>query len=105
LLFQIEQNQWRAPEEIESGQFEQVRQLVAFAAATVPHYRQPARRPFPGTRTEPAKLARIAAADTPDAAPVCGGCSQRECAEGTRRNFTISTSGSTGMIVEVGVPI
>jgi phenylacetate-CoA ligase len=40
LLYQLEQNQWRPAEQIAADQLAQARQVLAFAAATVPHYRQ-----------------------------------------------------------------
>jgi phenylacetate-CoA ligase len=102
LLFQIEQNQWRAPEEIEALQFGQLRQLVAFAAATVPHYRSllgdrfPAHELTPQSWREMPLLTRQMLHQS--AAAVRSGNVPKEHGG----NFTITTSGSTGMIVEVG---
>lgn len=40
LLYQIEQNQWRPAENIAADQLVQARQVLSFAAETVPYYRQ-----------------------------------------------------------------
>ena len=53
LLFHLEQNQWRPPGEIASAQFAQLRQLVSFAAATVPHYRRILGGDFPTESLNP----------------------------------------------------
>lgn len=101
LLFQIEQNQWRAPEELIARQLDQARQVIRFAAATVPYYRQQLGNNYQATGlkqenwSEVPILSRKAlheakASMRSDSLPVEHG-----------RTFSIETSGSTGMVVEV----
>ena len=101
LLFQLEQNQWRTPDEIASAQFDQLRQLVAFAATTVPHYRRQLGGRFPTeslnaqTWQEIPVLSRKALHEA--AADLRSDCIPKEHGN----TFPIRTSGSTGMVVEV----
>jgi len=101
LLFQIEQNQWRTPEQIESAQFDQVRKLVSFAAATVPHYRQQWGNRFPVGDIDPQSWREIPVLTRKalHAAPAAIRSEQIPREHG--RSVPISTSGSTGMVVEV----
>ena len=101
LLFQLEQNQWRTPGEIVSAQFDQIRQLVSFAATTVPHYRQTLGNRFPAEDINPQTWHEV---------PILDRKALHEAATGLRSElvpkehggtFPISTSGSTGMVVEV----
>jgi len=101
LLFHLEQNQWRPPGEIVSAQFDQLRQLVPFAAATVPHYRRMLGSRFPTESINPQTWQEI---------PVLSRKALHEAADDLRseriptehgKTFPVRTSGSTGMVVEV----
>ncbi len=101
MLFQIEQNQWRPAEEIELQQFAQVKQIAAFAAATVPYYRQRLGRDFSAvdlTLQNWREFPVLTRKATHEA-----GLSLRS--ESVPKNhgdtYSLSTSGSTGMVVEV----
>jgi len=101
LLFQIEQAQWRTPAEIRSAQFDQVRKVFAFAAATVPHYRDLLGGGFAADGLDPQSWLDI---------PILSRRALHEAGKTLRseripprhgRTFPIRTSGSTGMVVEV----
>lgn len=101
LLFQIEQNQWRTPEQIATSQFDQLRRVVAFASATVPHYRRALGPRFQAGELTPQNWHEI---------PVLGRKAVYDAAAELRsesiprehgRTFSQKTSGSTGMVVEV----
>lgn len=101
LLFQIEQGQWRSHEAIEAAQFEQLRHLVPFATATVPHYR----RQIGGTIAAGAIDAR-AWRDIPILTrrmlhKAAMDMRSERIPEAHGRASPIRTSGSTGMVVEV----
>lgn len=101
LLFQIEQNQWRTAQQIESAQFEQVRKLVSFAATTVPHYRQKLGDRFPVADINPQSWGGIPVL-TRKALHALPAAIRSEQIPGEHgQNFPVSTSGSTGMVVEL----
>ncbi len=101
LLFQIEQNQWRTPQQIASAQFDQLRQVVAFASATVPHYRRQLGQRFaaqglkPETWHEIPILSRRALHEAP------ADLKSERLPKEHGKTYPVSTSGSTGMIVEL----
>lgn len=101
LLFQIEQEQWRTTEEIESSQFVQLRQLAAFAAETVPYYQRQLGKAFAANELNPdswRELPVLKRKALHDAGP------DMKSIRVPREHgvpFKISTSGSTGMVVEV----
>ena len=101
LLFQIEQNQWRTPQQIESAQFEQVRKLVAFAAATVPHYRQKLGNRFPAADINPRSWAEIPVLTRKALHALPAAIRSEQIPKEHGQNFPVSTSGSTGMVVEM----
>lgn len=101
LLFQMEQNQWRTPQQIETAQFEQIRELLGFAARTVPHYRQ-----LLGERLragdidarswrEIPLLGRQALHDNPAA------LRSEQVPPAHGQVVPVATSGSTGMVVQL----
>lgn len=101
LLFQIEQNQWQPAEKIAARQFEQVKQVTAFAAATVPYYRR-----MLGSGFSAAGLTQQSWRDVPiltrKALHEAGKALGSENAPKNHGNvYSVSTSGSTGMVVEV----
>jgi len=101
LLFQLEQNQWRAPNEIVSAQFDQVRQLVSFAAATVPHYRRTLDDKFPPDRINPHSWHQIPVLSRKVLHEAAGDLRSEHIPHEHGGTFPIRTSGSTGMLVEV----
>jgi phenylacetate-CoA ligase len=101
MLFQIEQGQWRTREHIRSAQFDQLRQLVPFAAAHAPYYRK---------QLGSCLAAEAITLDTWHTIPVLtrkllhDGATElhsEDIPQAHGRPFKISTSGSTGMVVEV----
>ncbi len=101
LLFQIEQNQWRTPEEIRTAQFDQLRQVLSFAATTVPHYRHTLGKDL---------AARAITPDNWQSLPILNRKTLHEQGEALRseripsrhgHSHPVRTSGSTGMVVEV----
>jgi phenylacetate-CoA ligase len=100
LLFQIEQNQWRTPEEIEASQFEQLRQLVAFASATVPHYRSLLGDRFPARELTPQNWREMPLLTRQVLHQAGAGLRSENVPKEHGKVHSVSTSGSTGMIVE-----
>ena len=101
LLFQIEQEQWRTAEEIQSSQFEQLRQLVAFAADTVPHYRRQFGKFFPARLLNPESWRDIPVLKREVLHAAGADLTSSHVPREHGTPFRISTSGSTGMVVEV----
>jgi phenylacetate-CoA ligase len=101
LLFQIEREQWRSSDEIAAAQLRQASEVVAFAARTVPHYRDCFGTGIAKEALDAESWARLpiltrnALAET--------GSRLRSTAIPARhgRSFELKTSGSTGMPVEV----
>jgi phenylacetate-CoA ligase len=101
LLFQMEQNQWRTPQEIEERQFEQIRKLLGFAAATVPRYREVLGHAFSAKDLTPDNWCDI---------PLLSRTALHESGSELKsgnipsehgKSFPVRTSGSTGMLVEI----
>lgn len=101
LLFQMEQNQWRMPHEIEADQFNQIRRLVAFATATVPHYRRILGSRFAMEDIRPQNWHEIPILDRKALHTAAADLRSEQLPHEHGRAFPISTSGSTGMVVEV----
>ena len=101
LLFQIEQNQWRSAEEIESRQFEQLRKILGFAATTVPHYRQRLPHVSADTKLTAATWREIPILTRKLVHEAGATLKSESVPKHHGRCHSISTSGSTGMVVEV----
>jgi phenylacetate-CoA ligase len=101
LLFQIERNQWHTPQQIETAQFEQVRKLLAFAAGTVPHYRQMLGGHFPVADINPQSWRDIPVLTRRALHALPAAIRSEQIPNGHGKNFPVSTSGSTGMVVEL----
>jgi len=101
LLFEIEQNQWRPPEAIEASQFGQIHQLVAFAAATVPHYRMQLGNRFPAQELNPQNWRELPLLTRRTLHQSAADVRSESIPAEHGRSFSLSTSGSTGMVVEV----
>ncbi|TRZ96996.1 MAG: phenylacetate--CoA ligase family protein [Rhodocyclaceae bacterium] len=101
LLFQLEQNQWQSPEEIVSRQFDQLRQVVSFAATTVPHYRQQLGDRVPVDRLNPQNWNEIPVLSRQLLRKVAADLKSESIPKEHGGTFPIRTSGSTGMVVEV----
>jgi phenylacetate-CoA ligase len=101
LLFQLEQNQWRTPEEIESAQFRQLRRVVDFAAATVPHYRRQLGDRFPAGELNPQTWQRIPVLTRKALHEAAADLRSEQIPKEHGRTVPVRTSGSTGMMVEV----
>ncbi|MDP1735078.1 MAG: hypothetical protein Q8L44_12040 [Sulfuritalea sp.] len=101
LLFQLEQNQWRTPAEIASAQFDQIRQLVSFAATSVPHYRQTLGDRFPPERINADTWHEVPVLSRKTLHEAAGSLKSDSIPQAHGKTFPISTSGSTGMVVEV----
>jgi hypothetical protein len=101
LLVQIEQNQWRTPQQIEAAQFDQVRRLLAFAAETVPHYRQVLGGHFPAADINPLSWRDIPVLTRKALHALPAAIRSEQIPNGHGKNFPVSTSGSTGMVVEL----
>ena len=101
LLFQIEQNQWRTPQQIESAQFEQIRKLVSFAAKTVPHYREQLGNSFSTADINPHSWGGIPVLNRKALHGSPAAIRSERIPKEHGQNFPISTSGSTGMVVEL----
>jgi phenylacetate-CoA ligase len=101
LLFEIEQNQWRTPEAIEASQFEQLRQLVAFAATTVPHYRNLLGNRFPAQELNPQSWRELPLLTRQMLHQSPASVRSESVPKEHGRIHSVNTSGSTGMIVEV----
>ncbi len=101
LLFQMEQNQWLPQEEIAARQFDQVREILGFAATTVPYYRRLLGADFsprdidPHNWLEVPPLSRKVLHESP--AALRSDNTPKEHGQ----SFPVRTSGSTGMMVEV----
>ena len=100
LLFQIEQNQWRTAQQIESAQFEQVRKLVSFAAATVPHYREQLGDRFAADIT-PQSWSKMPVLTRKALHALPAAIRSEQIPREHGQNFPVSTSGSTGMVVDL----
>jgi len=101
LLFQMEQNQWRPPEHIEARQFEQIRKLVDFAATTVPHYRKTIGRRFPAQALNPRSWIELPVLTRRHLHEDPTSIRSENVPQEHGKSFSITTSGSTGMIVEL----
>ncbi|MDP2135549.1 MAG: hypothetical protein Q8J99_18250 [Sulfuritalea sp.] len=101
LLFQIEQNQWRAPEQIAASQFDQLRKLLTFAAATVPHYRRWLGGNFRAEELTPQNWGKIPVLTRQQAHQGPAELVSDRIPKEHGKTFTQKTSGSTGMVVEV----
>lgn len=101
LLFQIEQNQWRTPQQIEAAQFEQVRRLFEFAAETVPHYRQMLGDRFRAADINPHSWRDIPVLTRKALHALPAAIRSEKIPQEHGKNFPLSTSGSTGMVVEL----
>lgn len=101
LLFQIEQNQWRTPEQIAASQFDQLRQVVAFAAATVPHYRRELGSRFHTGELTPQNWHEIPVLSRKAVSDAAAELKSESIPREHGRTFPQKTSGSTGMVVEV----
>jgi phenylacetate-CoA ligase len=101
LLFQIEQNQWRTAQQIEAAQFEQVRKLFAFAARTVPLYREQLGGRFPAADISPQSWCEIPVLTRKALHALPSAIRSEQIPKEHGQNFPISTSGSTGMVVEL----
>lgn len=101
LLFQLEQDQWRTPEEIGAAQFDQLRQLVPFAAATVPHYRRQLGNRFPAEGLDIQTWSEIPILSRKTLHEAPADLRSERIPKQHGGTFPISTSGSTGMMVEV----
>jgi phenylacetate-CoA ligase len=101
MLFQLEQNQWRRPDEIASAQFGQLRQLVAFAAATVPHYRRQLGSRYPADGLNPQTWREIPILTRKVLHEAATDLISEQIPKAHGRTSPIRTSGSTGMVVEV----
>lgn len=101
LLFQIEQNQWRTPQEIEERQFEQIRKLLGFAAETVPHYRKLFGHAFSARGLTPDLWRDIPLLTRKKLHESGGELRSGNIPSEHGTSFPIRTSGSTGMMVEV----
>lgn len=101
LLFQIEQNQWRTPEQIAASQLDQIRQVVAFAAATVPHYRRELGARFQIGELTPKNWHEIPVLTRKAVYDATAELKSERIPGEHGRTFPLKTSGSTGMVVEV----
>ena len=101
MLFQLEQNQWRRPDEIASAQFGQLRQLVAFAAATVPHYRRQFGGRFPAESLNSQTWQEVPLLSRKALHEAAADLRSERIPKAHGNTFPIRTSGSTGMVVEV----
>ncbi len=101
LLFQIEQNQWRTPQEIEERQFEQIRTLLGFAAETVPHYRKTLGHAFSARESTPDSWRDIPLLTRKDLHESGDELRSANPPSEHGKTFSVRTSGSTGMMVEV----
>ena len=103
LLFQIERNQWHTPQQIETAQFEQVRKLLAFAAGTVPHYRQMLGGHFPVADINPQSWRDIPVLTRRALHALPAAIRSEQIPNGHGKNFPVSTSGSTGSPARMSV--
>lgn len=100
LLFEIEQNQWRTPEEIEARQFVQLRELLGFAARTVPHYRRALGADFSPRDIGPAAWRELPRLTRPTLHESAAALKSESPPAAHGRVYPVQTSGSTGMVVE-----
>jgi phenylacetate-CoA ligase len=101
LLFQIEQNQWQTPLEIEVRQFEQIRKLLAFAVATVPRYRRTLGHDFSAKELTPVSWLDIPLLSRKELHESGAELKSENIPADHGQCFPVRTSGSTGMLVEV----
>lgn len=101
LLFQLEQSQWQKPEEIAAAQFDQLKELVSFAATTVPHYRRQLYKRFPTDGLTPQTWQEIPVLTRKALHGAATDLRSERIPKEHGRTFPLRTSGSTGMVVEV----
>ncbi len=101
LLFQMEQNQWLPPEEIAARQFDQLHEILGFAARTVPHYRRLLGADFSPGDVDPRNWRELPLLSRKALHESSSELRSEDMPKAHGRSFPIRTSGSTGMVVEV----
>lgn len=101
LLFQIEQDQWRAGDEIAAAQFEQVRRIASFAAATVPHYQQQFGSDFSATDLDQKSWLAMPILSRKGLHDAGSALRSKRFPEQHGSTVELRTSGSTGLVVSV----
>ncbi len=101
VLFQIEQNQWRRPDEIAARQFEQIKQVITHAATHVPYYRQVLGREFAAADLNPKTWLAVPVLTRKAVQAASGTLKSEVVPKHHGKVHSASTSGSTGMVVDV----
>jgi phenylacetate-CoA ligase len=100
LMYQLEQTQWWTAEALQRAQFEQLRQLLPYAARHVPHYRRTLAAFATGSAVTPERWHEVPLLSRDDLAP---GNTDVRSTQIPREHGAVhldSTSGSTGKGVE-----
>lgn len=101
LLFEIEQQQWRSAEEIAAAQFAQVRQVLTFAAGTVPYYRQMLGSSYARNPIDLESWAEVPVLSRKTLHEAAGEFRSERIPPQHGKSFQMSTSGSTGLVVKL----